>query len=195
MRDAVERARPQAGVVPEMPRDAACAVRARARSGMERPPDRPAAGTRRARLAATASCRLSMDRGATRCAPAAAPPQASPRAHSSLPRHPQVGSRRPLRGAGAAGGRTAHRPVPCDGACHAHRNNGGPRCRRAGACGALRAADRQPIGVVEQGGGVRRHLVGRARQRHRVVHGCCQRGGAYQLADRPAGRGLRTSPA
>ena len=49
----------------------------------------------------------------------------------------------------------AQRPLPCDGACHPHRDDGGARCRRAGARRALRAADRQPIGVVEQGGGVR----------------------------------------
>ena len=51
------------------------------------------------------------------------------------------------------------------------------------------------IGVVEQGGGVRSDLAGRARQRRRDVHGRRQRGGADELADRPAGRGLRAPPA
>jgi len=71
--DAVERARPQAGVVPAVSRDAACTVRAGAWSGVECPSDCAGAGTGRGAHAAVA-CRISLDCGTAGGGTAAATP-------------------------------------------------------------------------------------------------------------------------
>ena len=74
------------------------------------PPLGPAGSARRLQAwehAGPVADRISLDRGATGCGPAAASSQAAPRPHPPLRRHPAVGSGRPFRGARAAGGRRA----------------------------------------------------------------------------------------
>ena len=203
VRNAVERARPQAGVVPAVPRDAACAVGPRAWSRVERPSDSAAAGagglgSPPAGVGRTPARLPTGYRWIAVRPGAAPPPRRRRRPLGPTPRYAVI----PRWGLvdhfeapelQAAGGAAA--PPLAGVRATLIATMVGARCRRTRACGALRAADRQPIGVVEQGGGVRSDLVGRARQRHRAVHGRRQRGGADQLADRPAGRGVRAPPA
>ena len=194
VRNAVERARPQAGLVPALQRDLlAPSGPAPGSEWSSRPLRvaglRPQCGTH----ATTVAARLSLDRGATGCGSAAAPRPPPARPDASLRGDSPVGACGALRGRRTAAGRAPPRTVDRDGAGDSDRDDGGARRRGPGARGALRAADRQSNGAVEPLGGGRSDVAGRRDQRHRDVHGGGQRGGVDELADRPPGGGIRAS--
>src|SRR5271165_7124574 len=151
LRNAVERARPSAPVVPALPR-APDAADLRARTcpvAMEHTRIAQRGGRAGTLRAATAT-RLPVDRGTTATCPASAPPAPPAGPDPALRRDAPLGICRP-RDDGRRSPRRAAAPgtVTVVGARDPDHHRRGSRCRRAAAPGALRAVDCQPRHVAE----------------------------------------------